>query len=104
MRSIVMHEHGGPDVLRPVETDRPEAGPGEVLIRTTAVGVNFGEVMMRAGTYPVLPPLPTVLGSEIAGVVDEVGPGVVRDLHGRRVVTVRPPPGTPSTRWPRPMP
>ncbi len=89
MRSIVMHEHGEPDVLRAVEADRPEPGPGRVLIRSTAIGVNFGEVMMRAGTYPVLPPLPVVLGSEVAGVVDRVGPGVPHDLRGRRVVTLQ---------------
>jgi NADPH2:quinone reductase len=72
--AVVMHEAGGPEVLRWEERTPGAPGPGEVLLRHAAVGVNFIDVYNRTGLYPV--PLPAVIGQEAAGVVLAVGPGV----------------------------
>lgn len=81
--AIRIHETGGPEVLRwePVEVAPP--GPGEVLLRQTAVGLNFIDTYYRSGLYRA--DLPAVLGSEGAGVVEAVGPDVVDLLPGQRV-------------------
>lgn len=71
MRAIQITKHGGPDVLTPVDMDVPEPGPGEVLVRTSAVGVNYIDTYFRDGLYPR--ELPFVPGSEGAGVVAAVG-------------------------------
>lgn len=65
---------GGPDVLRWTEVDVEEPGPGEVVVRHTAVGLNFVDTYFRSGLYPAR--LPSGLGMEAAGVVDAVGDGV----------------------------
>ncbi|MEZ4701994.1 MAG: zinc-binding dehydrogenase [Rhodothermales bacterium] len=71
---------GGPEVLELREAPTPEPGPGQVRIRVEASGVNFADVMARRGLYPDAPPLPTVVGYEVAGTIDAVGPGVERSL------------------------
>ena len=73
-RAILVEKTGGPEVLKEVEIELEPPGPGEALIRHHAVGVNFIDTYQRSGLYAV--PLPAVLGSEAAGVVEEVGPGV----------------------------
>lgn len=81
--AIRMHETGGPDVLK-VEASEPRApGPGEVLVRQTAIGVNFIDTYHRTGLYRM--PLPFVPGSEGAGVIEEVGEGVTHVEPGDRV-------------------
>lgn len=81
--AIRMHETGGPDVLK-VEASEPRApGPGEVLVRQTAIGVNFIDTYHRTGLYKM--PLPFVPGSEGAGVIEEVGEGVTHVEPGDRV-------------------
>jgi NADPH2:quinone reductase len=81
--AIRMHQTGGPEVLQ-VETAPPRApGPGEVLVLQTAVGVNFIDTYHRTGLYRM--PLPFVPGSEGAGVIEEVGEGVVHLEPGDRV-------------------
>jgi len=70
---------GGPEVLQPVERPVPRPGPGEVLIRVEAAGVNRPDVMQRLGFYPPPPGAPTILGLEVAGTIA----GGVRD--GERV-------------------
>jgi NADPH2:quinone reductase len=82
-RAIRIHETGGPEVLRWEELGATRPGPGEVLLRQTAIGVNFIDVYHRTGLYPL--PLPAVLGREAAGVVEEVGPGVTEFRGGDRV-------------------
>lgn len=69
---------GGPEVLVSARRDVPQAGPGQVLVKVMAAGVNPVETYMRAGTYARLPELPFVLGNDGAGVVEAVGPGEVR--------------------------
>jgi NADPH2:quinone reductase len=90
--AIRIHETGGPDVLRweEVEVGRPAAG--QVLLRHTAVGLNFIDVYHRTGLYP-LPGLPAVLGLEAAGVIEAIGDGVSGFAIGDRVAYASPPPG-----------
>lgn len=83
MRAILISEHGDPDVLTPVDIDIPEPGPGEVLIRTTAVGVNYIDTYFREGVYAR--DLPFVPGSEGAGVIEAVGPDTPDFIAGDRV-------------------
>ncbi len=86
--AIRIHETGGPEVLRweDVEVGRP--GPGQARVRHTAVGLNFIDVYQRSGLYPL--PLPVVLGSEAAGVVEEVGAGVGEVAPNDRVAYAGP--------------
>lgn len=88
MMAIEMQETGGPEVLRLVSKNVPNPGPGEVLIRVEAAGVNFGEALQRAGVYPVSAALPLVPGSEVAGVVVAVGAGVSALPEGSRVLAL----------------
>lgn len=82
-RAVRIHRTGGPDVLtlETVDAGRPRAG--EVLIRQTAVGLNFIDIYQRSGLYPLA--LPAILGMEAAGVVEAVGPGVTDPGIGDRV-------------------
>jgi len=81
--AIMVHEHGGPEVLRwePVTVGKP--GPGQALIRHTAVGLNFIDVYYRTGLYQA--PLPFTPGMEGAGIVEAVGEGVTDIAPGDRV-------------------
>jgi len=81
--AIRFHKTGGPEVLVWEEVKLGKPGPGEARIRHTAVGLNFVDVYNRAGVYPV--PLPSGLGSEGAGVVEEIGSGVTDLKRGDRV-------------------
>lgn len=74
MRAVRFHETGPVDVLRLEEVPRPEPGPGEALVRVRACGVNRLDIYARTGRTPV--PLPHVSGSEVAGEVAALGPGV----------------------------
>ncbi len=76
MRAIDPAEAGGPDVLQVVERPVPTPGPGEVLIRVHAAGVNRPDVLQRMGLYPMPPGAPTVMGLEAAGEVVALGEGV----------------------------
>lgn len=83
MRAIQISEHGGPEVLTMAEGDVPSPGPGQVLVRTTAVGVNYIDTYFREGVYPR--DLPFVPGSEGAGVIEQVGDGTRDLMPGDRV-------------------
>lgn len=74
MRAIVVERVGGPEALEPEEAPEPRPGPGELLVETAAVGVNFIEIYQRSGVYPV--DLPFIPGSEASGTVVAVGAGV----------------------------
>ena len=98
--AIRFNTTGGPEVLVWEEVAVGKPGPGEARIRHTAVGLNFVDIYNRSGLYPVQ--LPSGLGAEAAGVVEEVGPGVTDLAPGDRVacctdgrVTVQPPDGAP---------
>jgi NADPH2:quinone reductase len=79
----MVHETGGPSVLRWEDIDLPEPSRGDVLIRNTAVGVNFADIYLRRGQNPAR--LPTGLGIEGVGVVEAIGPGVKTFKPGDRV-------------------
>lgn len=86
MKAIQISETGGPEVLKLAELPIPEPGPGQVLIRIEAVGVNFIEIYFRKGVYKSA--LPFVPGSEAAGTVEELGPGVTGFAPGDAVASV----------------
>ncbi len=83
MTAVVAEETGGPEVLRPRTRPTPQPGPGQVLVRTEATGVNFIETYQRSGVYPV--DLPFVPGTEAVGVIEATGPDVDLDGLGLRV-------------------
>ena len=85
MTVIEIREPGGPDVLVPAERPRPSAGPGEVLIKVAAAGVNRPDVMQRKGTYPPPKGASDIPGLEVAGTIEDMGPGVDGWRAGDRV-------------------
>jgi NADPH:quinone reductase len=89
MKAIVVHEFGGPEVLRLEEVPTPRPAAGQVLVRIRAAGVNPYDTYMRSGTYAVKPPLPYTPGSDGAGDVEAVGAGVTRFKPGDRVYTAK---------------
>jgi NADPH2:quinone reductase len=74
MHAIQVKQHGGREVLEYVEIEKPKPKGGEALVRLESIGVNFIDVYHRTGLYKL--PVPLIPGSEGAGVVEEVGPGV----------------------------
>jgi NADPH:quinone reductase len=76
LRAVLLREPGGPEQLELTEVPDPEPGDGQVLLRVRAAGINFADVLVRQGRYPQAPPLPVVLGGEVAG-----------EVEGRRVMT-----------------
>ncbi|MPY29836.1 zinc-binding dehydrogenase [Streptomyces adustus] len=89
MRAIAFKEIGGPEVLRPVELPTPEPGPGEVLIRVSYAGVNYGEVQHRLGDFGA-PEGETVTGLEVSGTVAATGAGVTGLEAGAEVAAYLP--------------
>jgi len=90
--SIRIHAHGGPEVLQWEAVEPSAPGPGEVLIRQTAIGLNFIDVYERTGLYPGA--LPMTLGREGAGVVEALGPKVRGVAVGDRIAYVSAQPGS----------
>ena len=84
MRTVILPSYGPPEVLTIVEAERPEPTDGEVLLRVEAVGLNPVESAVRNGYFPLGGPPPIVLGWDVAGVVEAVGPGVDRFAVGDR--------------------
>ncbi|MCE2748066.1 MAG: NADPH:quinone oxidoreductase family protein [Rhodobacter sp.] len=86
MRALQISRFGFPPGLRTVPV--PDPGPGEVLVRTAACGLNFADLLMAEGRYQDTPPLPFTLGMEVAGTVEACGPGVSGFAPGARVAAV----------------
>ncbi len=86
-RAIVLREPGGPEKLLWEEVTVGEPGPGELLVRHTAIGVNFHDTYVRSGSYKTLT-LPGIPGVEAAGVVEKIGPDVTAFIPGDRIVYV----------------
>lgn len=86
MKAIRVHEFGGPEVLRLEEIPVPSPGPGEILLKVEAIGVNPVETYQRGGSNPALP-LPWTPGTDCAGIVEGVGPGVEGWEPGDRAYT-----------------
>jgi NADPH2:quinone reductase len=89
--AIRIHHAGGPDVLKYEEVATPTPGPSEVLIRQSAIGLNFIDIYQRTGLYPV--PAPYTPGQEGAGIVEEVGKNVKKFKKGDRVAAASAPLG-----------
>ena len=87
MRAIVVREFGIPDVMKLEDVADPAPGPGQVLIRVHAAGVNPVETYIRAGTYARKPNLPYTPGSDVGGTIEKVGAGVTALEPGDRVYT-----------------
>ncbi|MEU1273796.1 NADP-dependent oxidoreductase [Streptomyces sp. NPDC005799] len=85
MHAVVQSAFGGPEALVYTETDVPEPGPGEVLLRVAGAGVNPGDAVLRSGRVPELLTLPWTPGNDVAGVVERVGEGVTRFVPGDTV-------------------
>jgi NADPH:quinone reductase len=81
--AIRIHKPGGPEVLVWQEIEVGKPGPGEARVRHTAIGVNFVDIYIRTGLYPAT--LPSGLGTEAAGTIEEIGPGVTDVKVGDRV-------------------
>ena len=73
MKAIRVHEFGGPEVLRLEDVPDPKPGPGQVVVRVHAAGVNPFETYIRSGAYPRMPSLPYTPGADAAGVVEGTG-------------------------------
>jgi len=89
MKAIQVHRFGGPEVLELHEIATPTPGPGQVLVRVHAAGVNPYDTYMRNGTYAIKPELPYTPGSDAAGTVAAVGEGVKKVKPGDRVYTAK---------------
>jgi NADPH2:quinone reductase len=90
MKLIRFDRPGPPAVMQCLDVPVPDPGPGEVLIRAHAIGVGMPDVMIRAGIYPWMPPLPATPGTELSGTIEKVGAGVTARREGQRVyVTAR---------------
>lgn len=76
MKAVRLERTGGPEVLQYVDVPTPVAAPDQVLVRAHAIGVNIPEVLLRRGTYPWMPPLPTIPGIEMSGVIAATGAAV----------------------------
>jgi NADPH:quinone reductase len=89
MKAIQVHQFGGPEVLAVHDVPTPKPGPGQVLVRVHAAGVNPYDTYMRNGSYAIKPPLPYTPGSDAAGVVEAVGEGISKVKPGDRVYTAK---------------
>lgn len=90
MHAIEIAEPGGPEVLRLCARPVPSPGPGEVLIRVAAAGVNRPDILQRKGLYPALPAVTDIPGLEVAGEIVACGAGVTRWTVGMRVCALLP--------------
>ncbi len=88
MRQVFIARAGDPDVLEVREAPDPQPGAGEVRVRVAAAGINFADILARMGLYPDAPSLPCVVGYEVAGHVDALGPGVAGLHEGDRVAVL----------------
>jgi NADPH2:quinone reductase len=85
MKIVQFREYGGAEVLELVDVPEPAPGPGEILVRTEAIGVGVPDVLMRRGDYNWIPPLPVIPGNELAGTVEAVGSEGEKVKPGDRV-------------------
>jgi NADPH2:quinone reductase len=89
MKAAQLIKHGNdPSCFRIAEMDKPIAKAGEVLIKVQAFGLNYADVMARLGLYREAPPLPSVLGYDVVGIIESVGDGVDGTKIGKKVVAV----------------
>lgn len=87
MKAVVVHQHGGPEVLSYEGVPKPTPGEGDMLLQVEAAGVNPGEAKIRHGDFAEYHTLPFILGFDLAGTVAELGPGVTQFAVGDTVYT-----------------
>lgn len=88
MKTIIVREYGGPEVLELRDVPKPVPGEGEVRIKVEACGINYADIMQREGLYPNGPKPPFGAGFEVAGIVDAVGPKAAGWSNGDAVMTL----------------
>ena len=86
VKAVLCKQYGPPETLVVEELPSPRAGPGEAVVSVKAASVNFPDVLIIQNKYQFKPPLPFSPGSELAGVVKEVGAGVSSVRAGQRVI------------------
>jgi len=89
MKAVVFHQHGGPEVLHYEDAPDPKPGRGEVLLEVKATSINHLDIFLRRGIAGVKVPIPKIAGSDAAGVIRDLGPGVLGFQAGQRV-TINP--------------
>jgi NADPH2:quinone reductase len=87
MKSIIVHEYGGPDVMKLEDVPLPEPGDGQVLVKVFAAGVNPVDTYLRSGNYANAPKPPYTPGKDAAGVIEKIGSDVAKFKPGDRVYT-----------------
>ena len=88
MKSILVRERGGVDVLSFTDVPKPKIGRNDILLKVSAVGVNFADIMQHQGTYPLQLPLPYTPGMETIGIVEDIGSNVENVNIGERIAAV----------------
>src|SRR5210317_1578930 len=88
MKAVLMNEFGGVEVLKVGEVDKPTPKEGEVLVKVVATSINRPDLVQRAGNYPPPPGDSEVLGLEVSGTIEEIGPGVEGWQVGERVISL----------------
>jgi NADPH2:quinone reductase len=87
-RAVMLTKKGGPEVLRVVDVPLVPPAPGQLRVRVQAAGVGATDLVMLKGNYPFAPKIPLVLGYEVAGIVDAIGPGVTGFNVGQHVAAL----------------
>src|SRR4051794_22116148 len=85
MKAVILQRFGDPEVLSYQDVPVPEPAAGQALVRVKGIGVNYGDTVVRAGGAPIAFEFPLILGSEAAGIVEQIGPGVTNVVVGDRV-------------------
>jgi NADPH:quinone reductase-like Zn-dependent oxidoreductase len=88
MKQVLISAYGDPGVLKTIDKEEPQPQAGEVKIRVKAAGINFADILARQGLYPDGPKPPCVVGYEVAGVVEALGPEADPGLQGLRVLAL----------------
>lgn len=88
MKSILVKERGGVDVLKVIDIPKPKLGTDDILLKVSAVGVNFADIIQHQGTYPLQLPLPYTPGMEMIGTVEDIGCNVKNVDVGERIAAI----------------
>ena len=90
MKAIQIQQTGSYDVLEYNEIETPSPGANDVLVRVESISVNFADIMLRKGTYPMMPPFPAIPGLECSGIVESVGSEITQIKPGQPVIVFGP--------------